>query len=304
MKVVFFGTPQFAVPFLNHLEESDQIEIEAVVTQPDKPVGRKKEIMESPVKKFTKKINLPVFQPKKLKNNPKFVELLKELEPDFIVVIAYGVILPPEILDIPKYDCINIHASLLPKYRGASPIQSAILNGDKETGISFMSLDEDLDTGDVYLLKKITVEKKDTQESLSKKLSDFGAILLPYTLKDIEDKILTPIPQKESLATYCGKISKEDAEIDPKKETAEKIFNKLRAFTPWPGIYMIFNSKRLKLLEINIYKGEEKVDSGVLTSKNKKILLGTKSGILEITKLQPEGKKALSAKEFINGFLS
>lgn len=304
MKVVFFGTPQFAVPFLNHLETDNRIEVEAVVTQPDKPVGRKKEITQTPVKKFALKMGIPVLQPKKIKNNPKFVELLKGLDLDFIVIVAYGAILPREILDIPKYDCINVHTSLLPKYRGASPIQSALLNGDKETGISFMSLDEKLDTGDIYLLKKVDIDEKDTQESLFERLSDIGATLLPSVLRDIENEVLTPLPQDKSLATHCTKISKEDAQIDPSKDTAEEINNKLRAFTPWPGIYMIFNNKRLKLLKLKVHKDEEKIDAGVLISKDGKILLGTKNGTLEITKLQLEGKRPLSANEFINGFLS
>ncbi|MCD6109273.1 methionyl-tRNA formyltransferase [bacterium] len=304
MKVIFFGTPQFAVPFLDHLEENDEIEIEAIVTQPDKPVGRKMEIAEPPVKKFAKEAGITVLQPEKIKDNPEFINLLKGLNPDFIVVIAYGAILPREILDIPKYDCINIHASLLPKYRGASPIQSALLNGDNKTGLSFMSLDENLDTGDIYLLKKFNIGKTDTSKSLSEKLSNFGAVMLPYILHDIKDGIFTPIPQDESLATYCHKISKTDALVNPKEEKTNDIYNKLRAFTPWPGIYMIFKNKRLKLLEMNIHNGREKINAGMLKNSDGKILLGTKDGTLEITKLQPEGKRPLSAKEFINGFLS
>lgn len=303
MKVIFFGTPQFAVPFARHLNESPDISLEAIVTQPDKPVGRKKEITAPPIKEFAQKNNIIVFQPEKIKNNNDFIKTLKDLKPDFIIVVAYGAILPKEILDIPKYDCINVHASLLPKYRGASPIQSTLLNGDKDTGVSFMSLNEKLDTGDLYLLKKVSIEDSDTQESLFEKLSDIGAMLLPSVLRDIKDGVLTPIPQNNSMATYCAKISKEDAFVDPSKITADEIIRKLKAFTPWPGIYMIFKDKRLKLLEINKYKGTESPKTGSFYNNSGKLLLGTQNGILEIIKLQPEGKKPLSAKEFINGFL-
>ncbi len=304
MKVVFFGTPKFAVPFLNHIEIDNRIEVEAVVTQPDKPVGRKKEITPPPIKEFAQKMGLPILQPEKVKNNPEFVELLKGLEPDFIVIVAYGAILPREILDIPKYDCINVHTSLLPKYRGASPVQSALLNGDTETGVSFMSLDEELDTGDIYLLKKVEIEEKDNQETLFKKLSDIGSVLLPSVLIDVEDEVLTPIPQNDALATYCTKISKEDALIDPIKDTVAQISNKLRAFTPWPGIYMMHEGKRLKILDIEKLSELKEVDAGKLIADGNKLLLGTKSGVLSIKKLQPEGKKPLTEKEFINGFLS
>ncbi len=303
MKVIFFGTPQFAVPFARHLNESLDISLEAIVTQPDKPVGRKKEIMPPPVKEFATKAGIPVFQPEKVKNNHDFIKNLADLKPDFIVVVAYGAILPKEILDIPRYDCINVHASLLPKYRGASPIQSALLNGDKETGVSFMSLNEKLDTGDLYLLKKTPIEDSDTQESLFEKLSDTGAMLLPSVLRDIKDEVLTPIPQNDSAATYCAKISKEDALVDPAKNTAEEIIRKLKAFTPWPGIYMIFKEKRVKLLEFKKYEGSENSKTRSFSDVSGKLLLGTKNGALEITKLQPEGKNPLSAKEFINGFL-
>jgi len=304
MKVVFFGTPQFAVPFVRHLHADKRIKLEAVVTQPDKPAGRKKTMTPPPVKEFAQKMGIPVFQPEKIKNNSEFIKTIKEIKPEFIIVVAYGAIFPKEILEIPKVDCINVHASLLPRYRGASPIQSALLNGDKETGISFMSMDEKLDTGDIYLLKKVAIADDDNQESLFEKLSDIGATLLPSILRDIKDGILTPIPQYESLASYCKKISKDDAQIHPEKEDAVNIENKFKAFTPWPGIYMVFKGKRLKLLDIKELETEEKLNAGKLISLKERLLLGTKNGILEIKKIQPEGKKPMSAHEFINGFLS
>jgi methionyl-tRNA formyltransferase len=304
MKVVFFGTPKFAIPFVEHLHADEEIKLEAIVTQPDKPVGRKREMTPPPVKEFAQKIGVQVFQPEKTKNNPEFIQTIKDLKPGFIVVVAYGSILPKEILEIPKYDCINVHASLLPRYRGASPIQSALLNGDKETGVSFMSIDEKLDAGDIYLLKKVTIADDDNQESLFEKLSDIGATLLPSVLRDIRDEILTPIPQHENLATYCTKISKDDAQVHPGKEDAITIINKLKAFTPWPGIYMIFKGKRLKLIDLKESETEEILNAEELSSVKGKLLLGTRNGILEIKKIQPEGKKPMSANEFINGFLS
>lgn len=303
MKVVFFGTPDFAVPFLTGLIYAPDIDIEAVVTQPDKPVGRKQELTPPPVKEAAIKYGLPVLQPEKIKNNDEFIDLIKGLEPDYLVVIAYGMILPTELLDVPTRASVNVHASLLPKYRGASPIQTALLNGDKETGLTFMKMDEGLDTGGMYVLKKIPIGLDETADSLSKKLADIGAIMLPSTLDDINDEVLTPLEQNEENASYCTKISKKDAEIDPVKEDADEIFNKMRAFTPWPGIFMMFKEKRLKILKAN--KSDiDAVKAGDLKEIDGKCILGTKKGSLELSELQTEGKKPCSDKDFINGFLS
>jgi methionyl-tRNA formyltransferase len=303
MKVVFFGTPHFAVPFLTGLIYSPDVEVEAVVTQPDKPVGRKQELTPPDVKVEAMKYDLPILQPEKIKGNKEFLELVKGLEPDFFVVIAYGMILPKELLDVPGVASVNVHASLLPKYRGASPIQTALLNGDKETGLTFMKMDEGMDTGGMYVVRKVPVGIDETADELSDKLAEIGAIMLPSTLDDIYEGVLSPLEQNEDEASYCTKISKKDAEIKPVDEDADSIFNKLRAFTPWPGIFMDFKGKRLKILEV--HKSDiEALKPGELKEVDGKCILGTREGSLELKKLQMEGKNPCSDKDFINGFLS
>lgn len=301
MKVVFFGTPQFAVPFLLSLVHSDGINVEAVVTQPDKPVGRKQELTEPPVKVEAMKFGLPVLQPDSLKNNDAFAKLLEGLQADFFAVVAYGMIFPSEYLAIPKIASINVHASLLPKYRGASPIQTALLNGDKETGLTIMHMGEKLDTGDIYLLKKVGIVDKDDYPQLSSKLADIGAVILPSALRDIKSGLLSRLKQDDSKASYCTKISKKDAKVDAERETAEEIMNKLRAFKEWPGIYTEFKGKRLKILNAKV--SDEEVKAGKFKASNSVLWLGTKSRSLEISEVQLEGKNPSSAKEFINGFM-
>lgn len=302
MKIVFFGTPDFAIPFFKSLTSDPEIEIQAVITQPDKPVGRKKVLTKPPIKIVAEEYDFSVLQPESLRNNSHLLDLLKGLSPDFIVVVAYGMILPEEIIKIPKYSCINVHASLLPVYRGASPIQSALLNGDKETGISIMKINKKLDTGEIYLLRKVEIHPEDTSIILSKRLSEIGAILLPSALKDIKDGVLSPLPQDETKAVYSKKISRKDALIDPEKETAKSIINKFRAFQPWPGINMIFKGKRLKILKMNLTEKHE-LKPGKLDTQDNHLLLGTKKGTLDLVEVQLEGKNPLSANEFINGFL-
>lgn len=301
MKIIFFGTPDFAVPYLKLLLEDKAYQIITIVTQPDKPVGRKQILTSPPVKVFALKNNLKVLQPKKI--DTEFIQTIKDLKPDFNIVIAYGEIMPEELLNSAKTDSINVHGSLLPNYRGASPIQSAILNGDKETGITIMSMNKKMDAGGIYLVKKIPIEDSDTSETLSRKLADTGAVILSLALKDIKDGLLTPIDQVETNATYCSKITKEDAQIYPEKNTARQIFNKFRAFINWPGIFMIYKGKRLKLNDIELYFEDYKIISGKIENKDGVLLLGTKKGLIKLNKVQAEGKQEISAKEFINGFL-
>jgi len=303
MKIIFFGTPEFAIPFLKTLFNDKEIEILAVTSQPDKKSGRKQIVTPPPIKIKALELFLPVFQPEMLKNNKLFFDLVKNLKPDFFVVIAYGKIIPKEYLDIPKYGAVNVHASLLPRYRGASPIQSALLHGDKETGLSFIKINEQLDCGDILLLKKEEIWDTDNYVTLSQRLSKTGSFILPSVLKDIKNEVLTPIPQNETKATYCEKISKDNALIDAKNETAENIFNKFKAYYLWPGIFMLFNGKRLKLTDIEADKIQADIKPGELKVHNKNLYLGTRNGLLLIKELQPEGKKALKAHEFINGFL-
>ncbi len=299
MKVVFFGTPEIATPFLEMLIQDKEIKVAAVVTMPDKAVGRKQTITKSPVKLLAEKYELDVLQPEKIDDD--FSKKIKKYNPDFNVVISYGGVLPNSVLETPEHGSINVHFSLLPKYRGASPVQTALLNGDKQTGISFMEMSEELDKGDIYFIKKIDIEDEDDTETLLNKLSQIGAIIMPSVLRDIYDEVLTPIPQDDAKSNYCYKIKKEHALIEPSKDTSEEIINKYKAFKPWPGVYFMFNNKRCKL--INIEKSDKKAKPGELKRINDDLILGTKKGSIKINSLKPEGKKNMSDKDFINGFL-
>lgn len=303
MNIVFFGSPNFAIPFLQGLINDPDINVQGVVTQPDKPVGRKKEITPPPVKVIAQKNDIPVLQPPKLKGNQDLEKLLIKLKPDFFVVIAYGKMLPDKFLNIPSKGAINVHASLLPKYRGASPVQSAILNNEKYSGISIIHLTKDMDAGDIYYVRKVPIKSDEKVNELKAKLSGVGSLLLPMCLNDIKEGILSPIPQNENQASYCKKIKKEDARIEPEKETAETIYNKFKAFYNWPGIFMNFNNKRLKILEAKPSENNIKINPGKLIEKDNKLLLGTRKNAIIISKLQFEGKKPMKAKDFINGFL-
>lgn len=284
MKIYFFGTPEFAVPSLIALATNKSFEILGVVTQPDRERDRRK-ITPTPVKIAAEKLGLKVVQPEEIEKN----------KPDMIVVVAYGEMIPKKLLNISKFGCINIHPSLLPKYRGASPIQEALLNGDKDTGIAIMKIDEQLDHGGIFVIKRIPIDKSDTYTSLSAKLAGIAAIMLPFVLKDIENGILHPIRQNDSIATFCRKISKKDGEIDFNKP-AEEIVNQIRALNPWPSTYFELGGKRIKILEATIKRGSaefiDKTEFGLKTKKD----------ILVPTKLQVEGKTTVSAKEFLNGY--
>ncbi|MBI5753584.1 methionyl-tRNA formyltransferase [Candidatus Peregrinibacteria bacterium] len=297
MKIVYFGTPEFAVKPLESLFQDKSFEIVAVITQPDKPQGRKQIPTSSPVKSSAKKLNLKVIQPE---NCQKLLEELKKIGPvDLFVVIAYGMIFSKEILKIPKYVAINVHASLLPKYRGASPIQEAILNGDKETGISIMAMNEKMDQGDIYLLKRVTINQNENYPQLSEKLSGVTANILPAVLRDISNSTLSQIHQNEQKASYCHKIEKNDGKINF-QESAEKIKNKMRAFTPWPGIFTEFNSKKLKIIEAEI--SDTQLEPGKFAIEGKTLKIGTKKGSLVPRKLQIEGKNVMEVNSFINGY--
>ena len=296
MKIVFFGTPEFAMPNLEALYHSKDMEILSVVTQPDKPQGRKKILTPPPVKILAKELNLKIIQPK---NKKELINALSTLEKaNFFVVIAFGMILPQEVLSMPKYGAINVHASLLPKYRGASPIQESLLNGDIETGISVIKIDQELDHGDIFLIKRLNIEKNDNFATLSVKLALLSSNLLPHLLHDIAGSHLSPIHQDHQKATYCHKITKEDGKINF-SSSAEEIKNMINAYTPWPGVYTEFAGKKLKIISTEI--SDEKIQPGEFKIENKILKIGTKKGALIPTKLQPEGKKVMDAKAFING---
>jgi methionyl-tRNA formyltransferase len=306
IKVVFFGTPEFALPSLAALELDDSFEISAVITQEDKPVGRKQVMSPPPVKEFALSKNLPVLQPKRLKNNNEILDVISGLKPDFLVVVAYGKILPPEILKIPKFCCINLHGSLLPKYRGASPVEEALLNGDKETGITFIRMDSGLDGGDIFLIQRAAIAPDDDSTSLRAKLSLLGGKQLPYLLKDIADGLIEPIPQNNSKATFCHKIKKEDGLLDLKKMSATEILNRIKAYTPWPSCYLIYKGKKIKILKA----AADETSSAALKCSPEEIVtiennsgmgIGTIHGLLIPKTVQLEGKKPLPIQDFLRG---
>lgn len=299
MRIVFMGTPDFSVECLKALVDSKH-EVVGVFCQPDKPVGRKQEMKMPDVKIEALKHNLPVFQPTTLKNG-KGVELLKELNPELVIVIAYGKILPLDFLQFPKYGCINIHASVLPKYRGASPIHHSVLNGDSETGVTAMQMDEGVDTGDILLVRKIPIGINDTTLEMFEKLSHLGVEVLLETLDLLEKGELKPVKQNEAEATHAGLLSKEEGEIDW-NQSALSIHNKIRGLYSWPGAYTKLGGKILKVHKAVL--SEEKGNSipGEVIRTHEKIAVSCGDGhCVELLELQLEGKKRLDAVSFING---
>jgi methionyl-tRNA formyltransferase len=304
MRIIFMGTPGPAARILERLS-SARHEIVCVVTQPDRPKGRGQEISFPPVKETALRMSLPIEQPEKVKGNKVFISLLESLKPDIIVVVAYGRILPKEIINLPRLGCINVHASLLPKYRGAAPIQWALLNGEEETGVTIMQIDELLDTGDIILQKKVKIEEDDNAETLSVKLFDAGALLLLEALGEIERGKVQYAPQKEADATFAPALAKESAEIDWHR-SAREIHNRIRALLPWPVAHTFYKVKRLKIYksEIHVVDLETKFKApGAIVQVVKKLgfIVATGAGHILIREVQPEDKKRMGAYEFAIG---
>ena len=300
MKVVFMGTPDFAVGALEALVEAGH-EVVAVVTQPDKPKGRGKEMQQTPVKVCALKHNIEVFQPVKIKHK-EAVEVLKGYGAELFVVAAFGQILSKEILDMPKYGCVNIHASLLPKYRGAAPIQWAILDGEKETGVTIMQMNEGLDTGDMLTKVIVPIEDTDTGESLFDKLAEAGAKLLIETIPQIESGEVTPQPQDDSLSTYAKMIKKEMGLIDWKKE-AVVLERLVRGMNSWPSAYTHFNGKTLKVWESEVEMGNHDAAPGTVVEVTKNsIKVQTGQDLLVLKQIQLEGKKRMDVTAFLLGY--
>ncbi len=303
MRIVYMGTPDFSVPPLEKMIENGH-EIVAVVTQPDKPKGRSDKLMPSPVKECALKHGLKIMQPVKIREK-ETVEELKSLNADIFVVAAFGQILSQEVLDIPKFGCINIHASLLPKYRGAAPIQMCILNGDKTTGVTIMQMNAGMDTGDILITREIPIEEEDTAGTLFDKLMYLGADLVVEALPMIEKGELTPVPQNDAEATKCGKISKEMGHIDW-NDSAEKINNLVRGMNPWPSAYTGLNGKMLKIWKAGICRSaDEKAMAGqpgtINSVSRDSFFVNTGDGILEVTEIQLEGKKRMPVSAFLAG---
>ena len=299
IKIVFFGTPKIAVKSLEYLYNSDKIEVLAVVTQPDKPAGRGHKLTMSPVKEFALEHNLPVFQPKSIRKEPEIQDELKKLEPDFFVTFAFGQILSQEVLDIPKFETINLHASLLPKYRGANPIQRAIINGDKETGICTMITELGLDCGDVCLRETIKIPDNMNCMDLFEKISDMSPELLEKTLVDLYNGNLKPVPQCEDGVCMANKLTREETQIDWSKPACE-INNLVRGIYKSPSAYFIYDGKIIKVLESRVVD-----DCGAcgefLRVTKEGVLMGCGKDCLLLTRVKPEGKGEMSARDWDNG---
>ncbi|HLW54964.1 MAG TPA: methionyl-tRNA formyltransferase [Candidatus Angelobacter sp.] len=301
MRVVFCGTPQFAVPSLERLY-AEAFDIPLVVTQPDRPSGRGMEMTASPVKQAATYMELPITQPEKIKNNQYFRDRLRKLQPDAIVVVGYGRIIPPWMLALPPAGNINVHASLLPKYRGAAPIQWAIASGETVTGVTTMLLNEGLDTGDIFLQKEIPIAPDDTAVTLAPRLAGIGADLLVATLRGLENATLRPTPQDNSRATLAPILKKEDGLINFSRPAAV-IYNRLRGFQPWPGAYINFRGKNLKIASAQPTELYATLSPGELLASGDRLFVGCGNDTsLELLELQPEGKKIISARDFLSGY--
>ncbi len=301
LRVVFMGTPDFAVPSLEYLI-LDEYEVVAVYTQPDKTAGRGRSLVFPPLKKAALSLGLPVVQPVNFKS-PEVVTQLASFHPDVIVVAAFGQILPQSVLDIPRYGCINIHPSLLPRFRGASPVAAAILAGDKFTGVSIMLMESGLDTGPVLARAQVSISAHDTTGSLTTKLARIAANLLLETLPCWLRGELAPQPQNEAEATYSETISKEEGEIDWQL-SATDIWRRVRAFYPWPGCYTRWRGRQLKIIEaLPLTEGETAAAGQVVAVEQSGAAfgVGTGEGILGVLRVQMEGKRVMSAAEFLRG---
>jgi methionyl-tRNA formyltransferase len=292
------GTPGFALRILEAL--NNQCEVELVVTQPDKPVGRKKEIIFNPVKKFALDKNLNLLQPDKLKDNHQAIETLKSINPDIVFVAAYGKILPKEILDIPKYGCINVHASILPKYRGAAPINWSLINGEEETGITIMKMDSGMDTGNIISSHKIKINDDDDTLMLTEKLSILSAKkIIEFINNLVLNGSYESKSQNENEATLAPKIKKEDALIDWQKD-AEGIRNLIRGCNPWPVAHTHFKDQIIRIFKVSL-DNSSNINPGQIVNKDGRLIVGCGQGSIEIFEIQRSGQKRLSGKEFLNG---
>lgn len=311
MKIAFFGTGDFSKNILKDVLEDFRVEVKLVVSQPDKPVGRKKILEKTPVKVLAEENNIEVKQPEKLLKNTEFLDYLDSLELDFILVVAYGKIVPTRVLNSAKYWCINLHWSILPKYRGASPIQEAVKNWDKKTWLTVMFMSKWMDEWDILKIKEIDIDKDDKTEDIFKKFESFGAKLAIDTFEEIIEWKIKAIPQKHEEATYCSKISKQDWEVDFTKESLYEIYNKYRAYYNWPWIYTEFKNVKLNietceifdlnLLDFNLWE-ENLIPWKVIKINKKNIwVVCADKKILILKQVKLAGKKSMDIISFVNG---
>lgn len=300
MRIVFMGTPDFSVPALEALVKGGH-QVIAAVTQPDKPKGRGKAVLMTPVKEKALEMGIPVYQPVKVRE-PEFVKTLADLAPDVIVVVAFGQILPKSILEIPRYGCVNIHASLLPKYRGAAPIQWAVIDGEKETGVTTMFMNEGLDTGDMLEKEVVPLDPKETGGSLHDKLSAVGGRLILSTLKGLEDGTLKGTPQTDEGSCYAKMLKKSLGDIDWTMGGAA-IERLIRGLNPWPSAYTSFHGKTLKIWDADVTDREYGVEPGTVAEVSKdQLIIQTGKGSLSVRSLQLEGKKRMDIQDFLRGY--
>ncbi|QHS50468.1 methionyl-tRNA formyltransferase [Edaphobacter sp. 12200R-103] len=300
MRLVFCGTPQFAVPVLEAVIAAGH-EVALVLTQPDRPVGRDQKLQAPPVKQVALAHSIPVLQPEKIKNNPELRAKLEEIAPDAILVVAYGRLIPEWMLNLPRHGNINLHGSLLPKYRGAAPIQWAVANGETVTGVTTMRLDAGLDTGPMLLAQAIPIGEEETSEDVYENLAEVGAPLMVETLRRLEAGELFPTSQDERLATHAPILSREDGRIDFDR-TAKQIRDRWRGFQPWPGAFTVFREKKLIVHRLHCADHPDKIAPGVIHLHEGKVLVGCGSGTIVLDEVQVEGKKRMPAEEFARGY--
>lgn len=302
LRIIFMGTPEFAVPSLKMLHEAGY-KIVAVVTQPDKPKGRGNKLSESPVKEFAISKGIEVLQPVKVRTK-EFVDSLKEFNPNLFVTAAYGRILTAEVLAIPEFGCINVHGSLLPKYRGASPIQTAIINGEKITGITTMFTDVGMDTGDILLKSEIEIGENITSSELHDILSELGAKALKNTIEALLDGNLKRIPQENALSTHCAMLQKETGKIDWNKP-AKDVHNLVRGTNPWPGAFTYHSGQRLRIWKTEVMDGnyDHAKHGQILVFKKGEFIVKAKDGLIKILELQADSSRRMTSKEFAAGHL-
>lgn len=298
MKIIYAGTPEISISCLDQIAKSDH-EISLVLTMPDKPFGRGKKIQEGPIKKFAKSKNLSIFQPANLKDK-ETQSFINQLAPDLVVVFAYGMLLPEEVLSIPKFGCLNIHTSLLPAYRGAAPIQRSIINGEKETGISFMKMAKELDTGPIYESQKIAIDEVETSETLSLKMIKASSSKILKVIDNIENNNFNLTIQKNSEASYAKKLSKEEALINW-DQNAEIIKNKINGFCPNPCAFTFKGSERLTLFKAKFSDRPASIPGQVIECTRSKLVISAADYAVEIIELSREGKKRMSFEDFKNG---
>jgi methionyl-tRNA formyltransferase len=300
MRIVFLGTGEIGVPTLRALLNSEH-EVVAVVTQPDKPVGRERSIEPPPIKNAligrARPPGAPIFQPARIKD-PQAIEDIRDITPDVIVVMAYGQILPRDVLEIPRLACLNLHASLLPRWRGAAPIQAAIAAGDRETGITAMYMDEGLDTGDILLQRNVEILPNDTGRSLHDRLAQIAPEALLESLRLVAAGKAPRIPQDNARATYASKLKREHGRIDW-SESAEAIERKIRAYNPWPGAFMKVNSQNLKIFSASVV--DLPGQPGEILRNEKDLIIATGKGALSLAEVQLEGKRRMTGAEFLRG---